>query len=372
MEAGDPDAPLGECIDLGQPIALQHRMPTAAVGEEKDGVGVVEGGRIGRPAAGVGGRHELRPFCPCFEGSVEAFLGEHRARPMLVLARAVARLARQQNQLLPAIRQLQSLEVDVFELHLHRRAGVQLQGEDALGRPLTHLLVDRLRHQLAVDEVLELRPARDDPQVVPFALLDLLLEIFGLSDRLAHGLGAVGGDRHPFATLGQDAAAFLLVEDARIGRARLEVALIAAHDGVAEILAAVLDAAVAAGDSILQLQFKVIKVALPPDQERVAFGGLFGRRLTDDRTVLHRPELGLPLPAFERRAVEDRHESGIVGGDSRRTTRKGHRGHKHHEGSGPNPAGTSQQIHDHDTVLQKNDGRCDSRVAESPDGKPKA
>jgi hypothetical protein len=28
---------------------------------------------------------------------------------------------------------------------------------------------------------------------------------------------------------------------------------------------------------------------------------------------------------------------------------------------GSSPAGTAQQIHDHDTVLQKNDGRCDSR-----------
>ena len=347
-------------------------MPVAAVGEEEDGIGIVEGRPIGRPAAGVGRGQQLRPLCPCFEGGVEAFLGEHGARPMLVLARTVARLARHQHQLLSAVSQLQPLQVDVLELHLHRRPGVQLQGEDALGRPLAHLLVDRLRHQLVVDEVLKLRPLGHDPVGVPLALLDLLLEVFGLPDRLAHGLGAVSGDRCPFATQGQDAAALLLVHDPGEFRARLEVTLVAADNGITEILAAILDAAVAAGDAVLEFEFEVIKVALPPDQERVALGRLFGRRLADDRTVLHRPELGLPLPAFERRAVEDRHETGIVGSDSRRTTCRGHRGHEHHEARGSSPAGTAKQIHDHDTVLQKNDGRCDSRVAETPDGQPKA
>ena len=162
MKAGDAHAPLGERIDLGQPVALQHRMPVAAVGEEEDGIRIVEGRRIGRPAAGVGRGQQLRPLCPCLEGGVEAFLGEHGARPMLVLARTMARLARHQHQLLSAVSQLQPLQVDVLELHLHRRTGVQLQGEDALGRPLAHLFVDRLRHQLVVDEVLKLRPLGHD------------------------------------------------------------------------------------------------------------------------------------------------------------------------------------------------------------------
>jgi hypothetical protein len=287
---------------------------------------------------------------------------------VLVLSWTVALFAGHQHKLLPAVGQLQPLEVDVLELDLHRRSGMQLQGQDALGRPLAHLLVDRFRHQLAVDEVLELRPACHDPQVVPVALPDHLLQCFGIADRLAHGLGAVGGDRHTFATLGEDAAAFLLVEDARIGRPRLEVTLIAADDGITVVLAAILDAAIAAGDSILQLEFEIIEVALTPDQERVAFGGFLGGCLADDRSVLHRPELRLSLPALERRAVEDRHESGIIGGGS---ANHGHRGHERQEAIDPSTAGTAEQIQGHDTVLQKNDGRCDSRAADGLHGNGK-
>ena len=316
VEAGDADTALGEGVDLGQVVALQHRVTVAAISEEEDRVGVVEGGRVGRPAAGVRLGDELREWLPG-EVVVEALLGEQGAGTMLVLAGGVARPAGHEHQLLAAVGELQPLEPDVLELHLHRRADVQLQGKNALHGPLVGLLVERLRHQLAVDEVLELRTSGHDPVLVPVALLDHLLKFGRVADRLAGHLRAIGRDRDALTPLAEDAAAFLLVDDSRIGRARLEVGLVAADHEVTQILAAVLDAAVGLGgacDPVGEREFEVVDQPLPPDQEGVVLGQVLGGGLTDNDAVLDPPELRLSLPARQRRAIEERHAR-LVGAD---------------------------------------------------------
>ena len=202
---------------------------------------------------------------------------------------------------------------------------MELEGENPLFGALPLLLVDRLRHQRAVDEVGELRPLGDEVVVVPLARLDELLELV-LVANLLDLLRAVSSNRDPLTALGEDPAAPFLVIDAGVGRGGVDVGLIAADDEVAMIVAAVLDAAVAPLDLVLDLELEVVERALPPDEEGVAVGRLLGRRRADDRAVLDRPEV-LPLPALERGAVEDRREAGIgLGGDA--AAREGEGGEK--------------------------------------------
>ena len=242
-----------------------------------------------------------------------------------MLAGAVAGVARHENELLATVSELGALEMDVLELDHHRRAGVELEGENPLFGALPLLLVDRLRHQRAVDEVGELRPLGDEVVFVPLAGLDDLLELILVGDFLDR-LGSIGGNRHPLTALGEDSTAPLLVVDAGVGRAGVDVGLVAADDEVTMVVAAVLDATVAPFDLVLELELEVVERALLPNQEGVAVGRLLGRRRADDRAVLDRPEV-FPLPALERGAVEDRREAGIgLGGDA--AAREGEGGEK--------------------------------------------
>ena len=78
----------------------------------------------------------------------------------------------------------QLLELDVLELHLHRRSGVQLQGEDALVSPHLLMFVDEYRHHLAVDLVRERESVGNDVIVVPVLVLDRTLQFRWVADLL--------------------------------------------------------------------------------------------------------------------------------------------------------------------------------------------
>jgi hypothetical protein len=53
-----------------------------------------------------------------------------------------------------------------------------------------------------------------------------------------------------------------------------------------------------------------------PDEKRVVVERVFGRGFTDDRAVLHAPELLLTAPAVERLTVEQRTKAGFVVGEA--------------------------------------------------------
>ena len=124
MGADQPDALLHQMIDLRQSIPLDDRMSAAAIHVEHDCVGVVEGGRIGRPAVVIDDRQHLRRI------GVEAFFQQLGAGVEFMLAAAVAGRARDHHHFL-AIAQLEPLEPNVFEFDVHRLADVKLQREDA-------------------------------------------------------------------------------------------------------------------------------------------------------------------------------------------------------------------------------------------------
>src|SRR5690606_35201701 len=116
-------------------------------------------------------------------------------------------------------------------------------------------------------------------------------------------------DRDFLTAEGEDPAAALFIVDAAEHVAGFEVALIAADNPVAQILAAVLDARVTADDLVLELQHEVIDRSIAPDEERVPLGGILLRSAAGDRAVFDAPELRVAVPTFEILAVEDRLEA---------------------------------------------------------------
>src|SRR5262249_17365114 len=105
----------------------------------------------------------------------------------------------------------------------------------------------------------------------------------------------------------------LLIKDTRVRRAGFHVRLVSAHDPVRRVqdLAAILNAGIAKTLCIVRgqleraTQLKIADLAVCPDQERVAFGGVFLRGLAGNRAVLHRPESLVTSPASEISAVEN-------------------------------------------------------------------
>lgn len=179
--------------------------------------------------------------------------------------------------------------------------------------------VDRL---LAVDEMLQMIAAGDDRVVVPVFLFDGLLQL----GRVADGTGGlrlvVAADRGLLAALSQNAAAALLVENARIGVAGLEIALVTTDDVIAQVGAAVLDAGVSADNAVREPQLEIVDLTLTPDNERVSLGRIFGGRAAGNGAVLDRPELCVAVPAIELLSVEDRLEAVLVGGRVSRQRRE--------------------------------------------------
>src|SRR5687768_5147427 len=63
-------------------------------------------------------------------------------------------------------------QLDLLELNRHRRAGVDLQGEDALLGGVPGVLVDHFAHRDAVDLVDEVIALGDDGVLVPVVLFN--------------------------------------------------------------------------------------------------------------------------------------------------------------------------------------------------------
>src|SRR5260370_18663344 len=145
---------------------------------------------------------------------------------------------------------LERFDADVFELHLHRRTGVELQREDAGLGGLGFLLVDHIDGRFAVDEMLEVIAFGDDDVIVPVILVDGGLDFLRVAQRaddLDFGLAVRCLDDRLLAALREDAAPALslLVENAGISGADFEIVMITVVDDVAFVLAAILHAGIA-------------------------------------------------------------------------------------------------------------------------------
>ena len=235
---------------------------------------------------------------------VEALLQQQDARIELVIARPMALGTGQHHHFLQARHQRRAPDANVFELHGHGRAGMQLQGQDARHHPILGVVVGHLGGDPPVDDVGQLVSFGQNDIVVPVFLLDDRLDVFGVPQRGDHLLLAPLVDYGLLAPFGQNAPTPFLVEDARIGFSRLEVSLVTPHHPVAQVLAAILNARIAADNLERQPQFEVVDVAVTPDEERVSGGLVLLGGLAGDRPVADGPELGIAIPPREVFAVE--------------------------------------------------------------------
>ena len=150
---------------------VHHQVAAAAVAEDDHGGRVVQGLRVLRPALvddrlGLG--HVL----------LDALGQQQAAGMVLVLGIAVAGTAGDEDDLLLGVGLhgvvvLELLEPHVAELHLHGRAGVDLQGDDAVlaGH---RVFIDHFAHQVAVDLLDDAVSPGGDVVLVPVAVLDEL------------------------------------------------------------------------------------------------------------------------------------------------------------------------------------------------------
>lgn len=69
---------------------------------------------------------------------------------------------------------------EMFELRPHRRAGVELEGDDAFGERQLRVLVGEVEDRGAVKEMLDAVALGDDDVVVPIVEFEQLLESCGI------------------------------------------------------------------------------------------------------------------------------------------------------------------------------------------------
>ncbi len=152
----------------------------------------------------------------------------------------------------------------------------------------------------------------DDAVFVPLAFLDGFADFLGVAEFLGFFLElafVVQSERGVKAAVGEDAAEGFAVANAGVTVARLEVGLISA-DAPAVVFAAlleaaILDAAVAGGYFVFQLEDEIFCGAGFPNDEGVALRRIVLGGLAGDGAVFDAPEFGIAVPAFEGFPVKD-------------------------------------------------------------------
>ena len=137
------------------------------------------------------------------------------------------------------------LEHDVLDLDDHGRTAVHLEGEQAFERSVLCVVIDEVDGDLAVDLLDEVVALGDDGVFMPLGIVDLHAVMFS-----GEPLASLFVHDDTLAVLDEDAAGTLFVDHAVIGGRRMDVALVAADDPLADLgkfLAAILDAGVTGG-----------------------------------------------------------------------------------------------------------------------------
>ena len=119
---------------------------------------------------------------------------------------------------------------------------------------------------------------RDDVVMVPIFLLNLLLNLSRNTNRTNHLRLPIFADHCFLTAVGENTPECLPVENSGIRVTGLEVSLVAADDPLAPfgvLEAAVLDAAVAADDLVVETKIEVAGLATVPNDEGVALGRVF-------------------------------------------------------------------------------------------------
>ena len=110
----------------------------------------------------------------------------------------------------------QFLQADVAELHLHGRARMDLEGQNAFETPPLVVVVGHVGHHTAVDLVYEVVSAGDNSVAFPLALFNTIEQFFGRSKRPDNFGFVVRPDNDLLATSCKNAASALFVQNAGI------------------------------------------------------------------------------------------------------------------------------------------------------------
>jgi hypothetical protein len=162
---------------------------------------------------------------------------------------------------------------------------MQLEGEDSGLLGFAARVVDDLDGGMTVDRLRELASLGDDDVFVPILLFDGCGDFLAVAGAACNLLVSVGVDFNFLAPLRENAAASFLIQDADGFVARVDIGLIAVHDVVPLVGAAILNAAVASDDLELQPQLEVIHLAALPDEKGVALRGILRGRLPSNGAV---------------------------------------------------------------------------------------
>ena len=230
-------------------------------------------------------------------------------------------------------------DADVFELNLHGRPGVKLKGKNSLLTTLRFVLVRDDRRQHIVDPVFEGEAFGRNVVAVPVFLLDLGLNLLRVTEFFDNLRLVIVADHRLLTAQCEDAAELFAVVDARVRVTRLEVGLVATDDPffIGEFKAAVLNSRVPPDDFVVQLELKIGRFTTAPDEERVPFCRLLGRRLTGNRPLLDTPEVGVAIPLVERLPIEDRDPPVLLSVDRDTAKTQGQEGHQGHCRFHPEP-----------------------------------
>lgn len=205
-------------------------------------------------------------------------------------------------------------ELQLFDLDAVGVAFVELDGDQAFQRAFVGVVVDEFGGGLAVDEVLEAVPLRDDDVFVPLAHIDLHGRVLAELPE-----GAIGVEEDVFAVQAEDAATAFLIRHAGVLDGGMDVALVASDDPrghVLQLATAILDAAVVIPDDADGgTKLEVLHRAAAPDEEAVVRHGLRRGIRADDDAILDLPKLRIAVPAGEIFAVEERREAIVRGED---------------------------------------------------------
>ena len=216
----------------------------------------------------------------------------------------------------------QLLKPEVFELHLHRTADVDLEGDHALQATMPFVPVRHFHHLASVQAEGQPVAFGDDAALAPIGLR--------LAQAVEVGLAEEGGGAPAFAVRlyhdlvalvdPQCASTAFFVEQAIQLAARTQVILVASDAprvDRGQYHAADLDAGIAEAcarcpfrPAYFHAQFEVGRLPALPDEKGVGLERKLRRHRAGDRPVLYGPSAWFAAPVREVFAVEDRLEPG--------------------------------------------------------------
>ncbi|CAD71723.1 hypothetical protein RB733 [Rhodopirellula baltica SH 1] len=217
------------------------------------------------------------------------------------------------------VRCSQLSKLNVFELTSHRRSGVQLQRQDPTAASF-RMVVGQVHRGDAVDLVNLPVTHRDDGQLVPFPIDQLLRAVAHFADHLGF---AIRTDFDLLESLRDDTTPFLCVEHPKeVGRF-MQIRLVAFDNKFFRIdqFASILHAAVVATKTDFGFEDKVADLTALPDQECVALGWILFRGFAMNDSVANRPEGIVPSPSGKVFSVEQVFE-GVFCLDGQRTDKR--------------------------------------------------